>query len=101
MLLPKNSVPFEGLYASRCYNQHALRPYFDLKIDQVQLFNKAIELINLPSIFKDKSVISSIPTYFENKESLICYLYNKHIRSPVLNYNLVTELDIETTIPDS
>ena len=34
------------------------------------------------SIFKDKSVISSIPTYFENKESpIICYKYNKSIRS--------------------
>ena len=50
-----------------------------------------------------KTVISSIPTYFENKESpIICYKYNKHIRSTVFNYNkLVTELDIETTIPDS
>ena len=58
---------------------------------------------NLPSMFKDKFVISSVPTYFENKESpIICYKYNKPIRSTVLNYNkLVTELDIETTIPDS
>ena len=50
--------------------------------------NKGIEFINLPSIFKDKSVISSIPTYFENKESpIICYKYNKPIRSTVFNYN--------------
>ena len=28
------------------------------------------KIINLPSLFKDKSDISSIPTYFENKESL-------------------------------
>ena len=58
----------------------------------------------LPSFkFKDKSVISSIPTYFENKESpIICYKYNKPIRSTVFNYNkLVTELDIENSIPDS
>ena len=41
--------------------------------------------------------------YFENKESLIMsYKYNKPIRSNVLNYKkLVSELDIETTIPDS
>ena len=39
-------------------------------------------------VFKDKSVISSIPTYFEIKEStIICYKYNKTIRSTVLNYN--------------
>ena len=37
---------------------------------KIQFVNKGIEFINLPSIFKDKSVISSIPTYFENKESL-------------------------------
>ena len=55
------------------------------------------------TVFKDKSVFSSIPTYFENKESpIICYKYNKHIRSTVLNYNnWVTELGIEITIPDS
>ena len=62
-----------------------------------------IEFITLPSIFKDKSVISSIPTYFENKESpAICYKYNKHICSTVFNFNKsVTELDIENSIPDS
>ena len=67
------------------------------------MVNKGIELINLPSIFKDKSVISSIPTYFENKEPpIICYKYNKPIRSTAFNCNkLVTELDIENSIPDS
>ena len=55
------------------------------------------------SIFKDKSVISSIPTCFENKEfPMIRYKYNKPIRSTVFNFNkLVTELDIENSIPDS
>ena len=72
-------------------------------IYQIQLVNQSIKFINLPSIFKDKSVISSIPTYFENKESpIVCYKYNKPIRSTVFNYNkLVTELDIENSIPDS
>ena len=32
----------------------------------IQFVNKGIEFINLPSIFKDKSVFSSIPTCFEN-----------------------------------
>ena len=37
--------------------------------------NKGIEFINLPSIFQ--SVISSFPTYLENKGSpIICYKYN-------------------------
>ena len=57
----------------------------------------------MPSIFKDKSVISSIPTYFEGKESpIICYKYNKPIRSNVFNYNkLFKELDIENSVRDS
>ena len=60
-----------------CYTQHALRPYIDSEINhirhfiEIQFVNKRIEFINLPSIFKDKSVISSISTYFENKESPI------------------------------
>ena len=75
---------------TRCYTQHALPPYIDSEINhirhfiKIQFVNKGIEFINLPSIFKDKSVISSIPTHFENKESpIICYKYNKPIRSTV------------------
>ena len=92
-----------------CYTQHALRPYKDSKINyirhfiKIQFVNKGIEFVNLPSTFKDNSIISSIPTYFENKKSpIICYKYNKPIRSTVFNSNkLVTELDIENSIPDS
>ena len=94
---------------TRCYTQHALRPYIDSEINhirhfiKIQFVNKGIEFINLPRTFKDKSVIFSIPTYFDNKESpIICYKYNKPICSAVFNYNqLVTELDIENSIPDS
>ena len=68
-----------------CYTQHALWPYIDSEINKIQFVNKGIEFINLPSIFKDKSVLSSIPTYLENKKSpIICYKYNKPIRSTVL-----------------
>ena len=84
-------------------------PYIDSKINhirhfiKIQLVNKGILFINIPSIFKNKSVISSIPTYFENKESpSICYEYNKPIRSTVFDHNtFVTELDIKNSIPDS
>ena len=64
---------------------------------------QGIKFINLPSVFKDTFVISSIPTYFENKESpIICCKYNKPIPIRIaVYYKLVTELDIETTIPDS
>ena len=100
---------YDSAILTRCYTQHALRPYIDSEINhirhfiKIQFVNKGIEFINLPSIFKDKSVIFSIPTYFENKESpIICYKYNKPIRSTVFTYNkLVTELDIENSIPDS
>ena len=51
---------------------------------KIQFVNKVIEIINIHSIFKDISVISSIPTYFEKRESpFICYKYNKPIRSTV------------------
>ena len=50
---------------------------------KIQFVNKGIEIINSPSIYcKDISAISSIRTYFENKESpMICYKYNKPIHS--------------------
>ena len=70
---------YDAAILTRCYTQHALRPYIDSEINhirhfiKIQFVNKGIEYINLPSIFKDKPVISSIPTYFENKESpIIC-----------------------------
>ena len=69
---------------TRCYTQHALQPYIDSEINhirhfiKIQFVKKGIEFINLPNIFKDKCVISSIPTYFENKEPpIIYYKYNK------------------------
>ena len=67
---------YDAAILTRCYTQHALRPYIDSEINHTRHFikihfvNKWIEFINLPSIFKDESVISSIPTYFENKESI-------------------------------
>ena len=70
---------------------------------QIPFINKGIEFIDLPSIFKENTVISSIPSYFENTESpIICYKYNKPIRNTIFNFNkLVSDLDIETSSPDS
>ena len=94
---------YDAAILTRCYTQHALRPYIDSKINHIRHLNKIQFVINLPSIFKDKSVTSSIPTYFENKESpFICYKYNKPIRRTVFNYNKSeTELDIENSVHDS
>ena len=57
----------------------------------------------LPSIFKDRSVTSSIPAYFQNSEPpIICYKYNKPIRNTVFNFNkLVSDLDIHANTPES
>ena len=82
---------YDAAILTRCYTQHALRPYIDSEINhirhfiKIQFVNKGTEFINLPGLFKDISVISSIPTYFENKESpMICYKYNKPICRTVL-----------------
>ena len=94
---------------TRCYTQHALRPYIDSERNHIRHFikipfsNKGIDFIDLPSIFRDNTVESSIPDYFENKEPpIICYKYNKPIRSTIFNFNkFVANLDIDTKTPDS
>ena len=54
--------------------------------------------IDLPSIFQDKSVTSSIPDYFENSvPPIICYKYNKPIRNMIFNFNkLVSDINANT-----
>ena len=57
---------YDAAILTRCYTQHALRPYIDSEINhirhfiKIQFVNKGIEFLNLPSIFKNNSVISSI-----------------------------------------
>ena len=100
---------YEAALLTRCYTQHALRPYIDSEINHIRHFikipfiNKGIEFIDLPSIFRDNNVISDIYLYFENTESPInFYKYNEPIRNTILNFNkLVSDLDIETSSPDS
>ena len=66
-------------------------------------FLSLIKELTLPSIFQDKSVIQSIPTYFQNSEPpIICYKYNKPIRNTVFDFNkLVSDLDIHANTPKS
>ena len=83
--------------------------YVDSEINHIRHFikvpfiNKGIDFIDLPSIFRDNTVESSIPNYFENKEPPeMCYEYNKPIRSTIFNFNkLVADLEIDSRIPDS
>ena len=48
-------------------------------------------------------MISSIPYYFNNSETpIICYKYNKPIRSTIFNFNkIVTDINIDSNTPDS
>ena len=81
-----------------------LRAYIDAEMNHIRhfikmpFFNKGIDFIDLPSIFGDNTVEVSIPDYFENKEpSIICYKYNKPIRSTIFNFNKsVANFDIDT-----
>ena len=62
-----------------------------------------MEFINLHTIFKDNLVSLSIPNYFQNSETpIICYKYNKPIRSTIFNfYKIVTDINIDSNILDS
>ena len=46
-------------------------------------------------------MISSIPNYFNNSETpIMCYKYNKPIRSAIFNFNkIVTDIDSNTLLP--
>ena len=60
---------YDAALFTRCYTQHALRPVIDSKINHIRHFikipfiNKGMDFIDLPSIFRDKSVQSSIPNF--------------------------------------
>ena len=92
-----------------CYVQHFLSPYIDSEVNhkrhfiKIPFINKGIEFIDLHSIFKDNAVISTMPNYFNNSETpIICYKYNKPIRSMIFNLNkIVNDLDIDSNTPAS
>ena len=100
---------YDAALLTRGYTQHALRPYIDSEIShkrhyiEVSFINRCMDFIDLPSVFRDSSVISSILTYFQNSETpIICYKYNKPIKSIIFNFNkLVSDLDIDTSTPNT
>ena len=76
----RNHQMYEAAILTRCYTQHALRPFIDAEINhqrhfiKIPFINKGMDFIDLPSIFQDKSVTSSIPDYFQNSEPhIICF----------------------------
>ena len=105
----RNHQLYDAALLTRCYTQ---MPSVHLSIltknhkrhfIKIPFVNKEIEFIDLPSIFKDRSVTSSIPTYFQNSEPpIICYKYNKPIRNTVFNFNKrVSDLDIHENTPET
>ena len=48
-------------------------------------------------------MISSIPNYLNNSESpIICYKYNKPVRSTIFNFNKhLTDINIDSNTPAS
>ena len=100
---------YKATLLTSCYVQHFLSPYIDSEVNhkrhfiKIPFINKGIEFIDLHSIFKDNSVISSIPNYFNNSETpIIFYKYNKPIRSTIFNFNKnVNDLDIDSNTPAS
>ena len=98
---------YNAALLTRCFTQHALRPFIDSVSNHIRHFikipfiDKGIDFIDLPSIFQDESVTQSIPTYFQNSEpTIICYKYNKPIRNTIFNFNkLVSDLDVHPNTP--
>jgi hypothetical protein len=91
------------------YTTHKLRPHIDREENhkrhffKLRFLNKGMDFINLSSIFNDKNIKKSIPSYFNNSESpIISYHYNKPVRSFIFNYNqLVSEITLDSYVPTS
>ena len=100
---------YEATLLTKCYTQHALRPFIDAEINHQRHFikipsiNKGMDFIDLPCFLQDRSVTLSIPDYFLNSEPpIICYKYKKPIRHTIFNFNkLVSDLDIHANTPSS
>ena len=100
---------YKAALLTRCYVQRFLSPYFDSEVNhkrhfiKIPFINKGMEFIDLHIIFKDNFVTSSIPNYLDKSETpIICYTYNKPIRSTVFYLNkIVTYIDIYSYTPAS
>ena len=70
----RNNPLYDAVLLTRCYTQHALRPFIDSETNRkrhfikVPFINKRIEFIDFQSIFKDRSVTSSIPSHLKKSE---------------------------------
>ena len=100
---------YEAALLAGCCARRALRPCIDSEINHIGHFikipfiNKGIGFIDLPGMFRNNNVVSAMPSYFENTESpIVCCRCSRPVRGAVLNVNmLVSDLDLETSSPDS
>ena len=100
---------YEAALLTKCYTQHALRRLISSEINhqrhfiKIPFINKEIDFTDLPILFQDKSVTSSIPDYYQNSEPpIICFKYNKQIRNIIFNFNkLVSDFEIDANTLDS
>ena len=64
----RNHQMDDAALLTRCYTQHALRPFIDSESNHIRHFikipniNKGIDFIDLPSIFEEKAGPQSMPT---------------------------------------
>ena len=73
---------YEAALLTRCYTQHALRPYMDSEINHIRYFikipfvKKGIEFIDLHSIFRDNNVIYQLYLYISKTRNLLLFVIN-------------------------
>ena len=96
----RNHQMYDAALLTRCYTQHALRPFIDSETNHIRHFikipfiNKGFDFIDLPSV--------SVTVYTYSEPPIICYKYNKPIRNTIFNFNkLVSDLDIHANTPKS
>ena len=99
---------YDAALLTRCCTQHALRSFIDSETNRrihfikIPFIVKGIDIIDSPSIFKDRSFTLSIPSYFQNSEPLLFGISKKPITNTRFNFNkLVSDLDIHSNIPKS
>ena len=72
---------YEAVLLTRCYTQHALRPYIDSEINHIRYFikipfiNKGIEFIDLPSIFRD-IMLYQLYLHISKTRNLLLFVIN-------------------------
>ena len=104
----RNHQMYDAALLRRFYFQHALRPCIDSEPNHIRHFikipfiNKGIDFTDLSSLFQDKSVTQSIPTY-SKIQNLILLVTNITNQSEILSLisKLCPHLDIHVNTSKS